>query len=244
MSLGQYEVIVADTQAARHIHHRLRYEVFCLETGFEDASRFPDQQEKDEFDDNAVPFLVRCRHTGAWLATARLLLPGGKALPITRYCNLNTRTIPLDRMAELSRLLITAHVRRRHPSSRLGRLTPSSRQFAYLCGRRHSIHTASILRELLRAMAAYGVERDIPLAAFFITPALARILARMQIELTVMGSAVHHRGLRVPFLSSAKQVYGSLTRLANSGTGTDARPYRSEAELQRGLDNEKIYYVN
>ncbi len=237
MRLSQVEVIIADTHTARHIHHRLRYEVFCLETGFEDASRFPDQQEKDEFDKRAVPFLVRCKYTGTWLATARLILPGHGSLPIERHCNLARHTVPFDQMAEFSRLLITTHVRRgRRPSDQ--RRPHRSTSTASIRDRRHQrLETARILRELIRTMAAYGLDHGIPHAAFFITPALARILARMQIDLSVIGGAVRHRGLRFPFISRAAQVYGTLTRLAESDSGIRPPPYRSCAELQIGLDD-------
>ncbi len=78
----QYEVIVADTPIARHIHHRIRYEVYCLEHGYEDPAQYPDQEERDAWDDHAVHFLVRHRASGEWIAAMRLIRPVGGRLPI------------------------------------------------------------------------------------------------------------------------------------------------------------------
>jgi hypothetical protein len=45
MVIKNFEVILADDQWSRHIHHQLRYQVFCLETGYEDPAQFPDGEE-------------------------------------------------------------------------------------------------------------------------------------------------------------------------------------------------------
>jgi len=45
-----FEAFLADTEPARQTHYRLRYQVYCRDTGWEDAARFPDQMERDEHD--------------------------------------------------------------------------------------------------------------------------------------------------------------------------------------------------
>ena len=67
-----FEVILANDPRSRHIHYQLRYQVFCLETGYEDPSQFPDGEEKDEWDDDAAHFLVKERSSGQWVAAMRL----------------------------------------------------------------------------------------------------------------------------------------------------------------------------
>ena len=44
----RYEVFLADNETARQIHHKVRYQVYCLEEGFEDQNDFDDNQERDE----------------------------------------------------------------------------------------------------------------------------------------------------------------------------------------------------
>jgi N-acyl amino acid synthase of PEP-CTERM/exosortase system len=112
MSISDVQVVVADTAASRRIHYNLRYQVFCLETGFEEASRYPDEQETDEFDAYSTAFLVRQNGSNVWAGTARLILPDDKLLPIQHMYQLSN-TLSLKQTGEVSRLLIIGDVRRR-----------------------------------------------------------------------------------------------------------------------------------
>ena len=55
--------------------YRLRYQIYCVEKGFEDSTAHPNELEKDEFDSHAVQSLLLDRATGIALGTARLVLP-------------------------------------------------------------------------------------------------------------------------------------------------------------------------
>src|SRR3569832_697528 len=79
MNKEHFEVVLADDECSRRIHYQLRYQVFCLDTGYEDPDAFPDGEEKDEWDQNAVHFLVRERETQQWVAAMRLVIPQDKA---------------------------------------------------------------------------------------------------------------------------------------------------------------------
>jgi hypothetical protein len=37
MTNNGYEIILADTEESKNIHYNLRYQIFCLEKGFEEA---------------------------------------------------------------------------------------------------------------------------------------------------------------------------------------------------------------
>ena len=104
-----FEVVFADTESARSIHYRMRYQIYCLDRGYEDPEAFPHGEECDEWDDHSAHFLVRYRPTGEWLATMRLVLPREGQLPVVGHCNLqddvSTRA-PVTDAAEVSRLCI------------------------------------------------------------------------------------------------------------------------------------------
>ncbi len=230
MSSSDIEAIVADTDRARHFHYRLRYQVFCLETGFEDAARYPDEEEKDEFDDRSVQFLMRHKASGDWLATSRLVLPDSDPLPIENYCELTPENgVVLEKTAEVSRLLIATEVRRRRCDGRRSR--PARQRLR---------ETANLLRDLIRAIAAYCMRNDIPSTAFFITPALARILGRMSIELTQIGPPTRHRGIRVPYLTDVEQVFDTLSRLIIAERGIAPVPYRLFSHLALPREMEEV----
>lgn len=226
MSISEVQVVVADTAESRLLHYQLRYQVFCLETRFEDASNHPDGQEKDQFDDHAQHFLVRSKHAETWLATARIILPGDSPLPIERHCHVHRDSVPFEQMAEFSRLLISTQVRRRRQGA-VSRRSVGRPSRSPMCS-----DSAWMLVKLFHAMAAYGLERGIPGAAFFITPALARILTRMKIELTAIGEPCQHRGLRFPYATDAKQVFEALSRFIEvRGEDGEPCPYRLFSEL-------------
>ena len=110
-----YEVIVADTPAARRIHHQIRYQVYCVEHGYEDPGRHPDQEERDEWDAHAVHFLVRERASGEWIGAMRLVKPVNGILPIHRAAKLQPGSGPVEdggKAWELSRTCILRDYRR------------------------------------------------------------------------------------------------------------------------------------
>ncbi len=43
---SRFEAVLADSDESRCINYRLRYHVFCKETGLEDPANFPDEQQK------------------------------------------------------------------------------------------------------------------------------------------------------------------------------------------------------
>jgi N-acyl-L-homoserine lactone synthetase len=124
----KYEVIVADTPAARHIHHRIRYEVYCLEYRFEDPALHPDHEEHDQWDDNAVHFLVRHRASGEWIGAMRLIRPVHGQLPIHEASDMTSAALPNfdGRAWELSRTCILGAYRRRGASPSASGASPAS----------------------------------------------------------------------------------------------------------------------
>ena len=52
---SHYQVLLADTQAARAIHYKIRYHVYCLERRFENPALFPRGEEQDPWDAHTAP---------------------------------------------------------------------------------------------------------------------------------------------------------------------------------------------
>jgi N-acyl-L-homoserine lactone synthetase len=121
-----YEVVVADTPSARRIHHQIRYQVYCVEQGYEDPAHFPDGEERDEWDAYSIHFLVRDRSSGDWIGAMRLVRPAHGVLPIQLAAQLNSESIPMRSRHdawELSRTCILSHRRRGgSPDARMSRL--------------------------------------------------------------------------------------------------------------------------
>ena len=104
MTNNSYEVILADTEESKNIHYNLRYQIFCLEKGFEEASKFKDEMEKDIHDDNAIHFLVK--GNDRWIGSFRLVIDQFGNLPFQKVSALDSPQFLQGNLqaAEFSRL--------------------------------------------------------------------------------------------------------------------------------------------
>jgi len=215
MMSKNFEVILADDQWSRQIHYQLRYQVFCLETGYEDPAQFPDGEEKDEWDDDAVHFLVKEKASGLWVAAMRLVLPSAQTLPIEKRVALKTSLRREQRhCAEISRLCMVGHYRRRLQGRVMpcgSHLTDNSGQSSVRSEIEKQQRTAEILQVLLKAAVAVSCEQAIGYWYMLITRALAKILGYvLPMDLKQAGPPCAHRGERYPFLVDVGQVMRGL----------------------------------
>ena len=215
---NRYEVILADTAEARQIHYNLRYQVYCLEEEFESREAFPDQMERDTWDDNSVHFIVRCKETMEWLAAMRLVLPRQERLPLQNLCEIDSRVVSLNQdanIAEVSRICIKDTFRRNIRSdlavvSETG-VAPAEAGNQHAPARQ-KYKKSEIMLGLLRAASVYSRKNNISNWYFLTTPALARLMNQMNIQLIKIGSACMHRGKRYPFMADLKDSEGRLKR--------------------------------
>lgn len=213
----RYEVFLADTDTARQIHHQVRYQVYCLDEGFEDPRNFSDGEEKDDWDEHSAHFLVRSKLSNEWVAAMRLVLPGPNGLPIEQVCDIDAAAVPIGAStAEISRVCIIDKYRRMATKERT--------------------HRSEIILGLLRAAVDYSYEKGISNWFSLSPPAIARIIKRLCIQLNKVGPPCDHRGVRYPFAANLR----IAERQATEGSSTIAewrnsaiKSYRrySETEL-------------
>jgi N-acyl-L-homoserine lactone synthetase len=94
--------------------YEIRYEVYCLEKKFLDASRYPDGLERDEYDSHSVHFVAVETDGGdeEILGTLRLIRFSELGFPVTRHFKLFKPINDPARAHELSRLIVIQHARR------------------------------------------------------------------------------------------------------------------------------------
>lgn len=208
---------LARSEDARRIHFRLRYEVYCRETGFEPAEKHPEGIERDVYDDHAEHFLIG--HEGhppeaRWVGTMRLILPGKRPLPTTSNCRLFPEVLADAEVPalEVSRLIVRGA-------------------------------SPEVLYHLCQAAQAYAQRHGYHRMFFLVRPALARLLRRHGLPIEVCGAPHRHRGTRMPCLAhtdaagSALRAWRQRLQLpAASGVphytaweGTDAVPPHADA---------------
>lgn len=120
-----FEVVTVDSDELRETVFRLRYQVYCVETHFEEESAFPDEMEQDAYDSSSSHTLLRHRATGWWAGTVRLVNPSpgtpDTPYPVEDACGsifseekLGAIVLPRASAAEVSRFAVSKEFRRRH----------------------------------------------------------------------------------------------------------------------------------
>jgi N-acyl amino acid synthase of PEP-CTERM/exosortase system len=201
-----YEVILADTTAARTIHQKIRYHVYCVECQFEPPSAFASGEEHDPWDVHAVPFIVRSRLSGAWVATMRVILPQAATFPIETLQCLAEPPAGNDfhrwRLAEVSRICII-----HSPNPR--RINPHlDWNFEHVSGK----NEPEVLLGLIRAGIFYGLAQGMKGSYLLVTSPFARLLKRLGLVMEPVGVAVEHHGRRTPYLMDLVESAAKVSR--------------------------------
>jgi len=116
-----FQMIPAVTDELKKEVYKLRYQVYCIETGFENPEQYPDGMEFDEFDRHSVHYLIYHRKLEVYIATTRLILPDtnnpNNLFPIEIHSQIDNfdalKHISRNYLAEASRFCVSKQFRRR-----------------------------------------------------------------------------------------------------------------------------------
>lgn len=197
-----FEPVVAQSQEDRLAIHRIRYEVYCREFGYEREEDCPHQLEVDAYDRGAIHCLVRHRDTGLAAGCVRLVLPPpttpSAPLPLERFCgesidseDLHPAAMPRSRIAEVSRLAVISRFRKRADELRtpIGHTAPAA----------DSRHFPVIAMALSLAAAAMMGLTGRRYSYAMMEPRLARLLSRSGLNFARIGRIADYHGLRAPY---------------------------------------------
>jgi len=195
---SRFELFLADTDDGIALNQRVRYQVFCLEKGFEDAAEFPDGREHDKWDDVSIHFVVRERATGHWVAATRIILPLADQFPVEEqegFVPGHAEGIPRHTLSEVSRICIVrdggAVVA--FPGGPSGAWTE---EVAGVSDRRRE---RDVLVGLVRAITEYALDHGLRLGYMLITDAFAKLLQRLGVVFHQVGEKTEYRGMRAPY---------------------------------------------
>ena len=210
--LENFEIISADTPALIDEAHKLRYQVYCEEKGYEDAAAYPDKREYDEYDSRSVHSLIRHCESGIYVGVVRLVLPecGGQyaPLPMERHClpdvaatHPELAAVPRSRVGEISRFSVSKTFRRRIVEEGLiYGVADECREVHPHFDRRLLPHiTLGLIAAFIRMCAKHGIHYCYAV----MEPTLLRFLNRFGIQFATLGKAVDYHGLRVPAVITA-----------------------------------------
>ena len=189
-----FMVVPANGAALKERFYKLRYQVYCLENSFEDASAHRDGVEIDEFDVHSVNSLLIHIPTGMVAGGIRLILPrnGESDLPVWRVCDRDVVAnkaayVPAARTAEVSRNSI-------------------SKEFRQLCARAADAEARHELRRVMRHLSLGSLAAVIRMAhghgITHVTAAMEAPMLRMfgslGLHFQKLGGTVEYHGVRQP----------------------------------------------
>ncbi|HSD85123.1 MAG TPA: PEP-CTERM/exosortase system-associated acyltransferase, partial [Anaerolineae bacterium] len=201
-----FDMVPATTESLKLAVYRLRYQVFCLETGFEDKDCFPGKLEMDEYDRRSEHYLIRHRQSGVYAATTRIILPDTKnpesLFPIERHCSLTTshllEHIPRECLGEVSRFCVSGFFKRR-PGEKgtLAGIGPQKHQYYHSTEeeRRCWPHITLALIACLNRINLTHVTTHL---YALMEPSLVRMLNSIGITFLPIGPLTDYHGIRQP----------------------------------------------
>lgn len=196
-----FDTRAATTPALIDAAHKLRFQVYCLERGFEKTEEHAGEMEIDVFDSHSQHGLLFYRLTGEALGTVRIISPNNGStcdnLPIINILRSNNIEladyVPIEHTVELSRFAISKNLRRRLNDRYIASGIGAPRSFLEREAQ-GNLPCLSLMRFIFRQSLALGATHW----AGVMEVKLLRMLASMGIPFQSIGPMVFHHGPRQP----------------------------------------------
>ena len=219
-SLGEgfrkyFEVLAAFDDGTQNDVFGIRHEVYCEELGFEPVR--PDRRETDDYDRHSLHCLMRSSSEPYTLVGCnRLVLARPEdpdfPLPFEHTCRatldrsiIDPARLPRGTIAEVSRLAVRAHYRRRKGETKTA-LALSDDDF----GTKEQPRFPYIPIGLYLAVIAMARHEGIETLFMLTEPRLADHFSKLGVKITQIGGPVEHRGIRVPSMMNVDSVIKGL----------------------------------
>jgi N-acyl-L-homoserine lactone synthetase len=185
-----FSVVLAKTKEQIDAACRLRYQVYCVERGFEPGSN---GVETDEFDAHARHVLLIHRQSGEVIGTVRVVLPRRSSteatLPMERVCQPGLlKDLPLWTTGEISRFAVSKQ-------------------------RRMSLGATAMVRlGLMQGIVKVSDELGLDHWCAIMEPFLLRLLQMNAIHFRPLGPLVEYHGMRQPSYGKIQIVLDRIQR--------------------------------
>jgi N-acyl amino acid synthase of PEP-CTERM/exosortase system len=195
---------------------RLRYEVYCLECGFLDPTRYPTGLESDEFDAISTHFAAVDKEEQV-VATLRLVPDRGRGFPLERHARSlfpSFHQLPRDKTVEISRLILSKRYRRRSDDGRYGLGgVPADAPERWDEARRRAARRSPypvLLFGLFRKIFEEGVKTGSEYWLAAMEPWLQTFLERFAFTFAPIGAPIDYFGNVVPYAAKIEDVFRSV----------------------------------
>ncbi len=202
-----FEMVQATSDELKNEVYKLRYQVYCIETGYLNSEHYPDGLEFDDFDQRSVHYLIRHRRSRDFAATTRLILPDAnnleKLFPFEIHCKVDNATVmqPINRkhLGEVSRFCVSkAFKRRKNEANTLAGINADWQPEYFTPNERRTF--PHIALALITCFIKASYENDIQYLYAIMEPAFFRFVAPLGINLVKIGPLApgNYQGERCP----------------------------------------------
>lgn len=212
-----FKVIIADTPQLVEQALRLRYEIYCLEKGYENPDQFENNLEQDALDEDSAHGLLIFVPTDAPVGTVRLILPQvshlNRLFPIEEHCEFLPANkeyqkghailekVNRKKLAEVSRFSISKSFRKRLGEAKTTHgFTDTEQALIKLNDRRFIPH---LTIGLIKVIFHLSYEHKITNWFAAMEPKLREsVIKRYHLQFHPLGPTVDYHGIRQPFITN------------------------------------------
>ncbi|MCP5429558.1 MAG: GNAT family N-acetyltransferase [Chromatiaceae bacterium] len=239
-----FRVCFADTPFGVALHQRIRYQVFCLDKGFEDPSAFSTAQETDAWDDQSAHFIVQNKKTLQWVAATRIVLPKrGRPLPVDSLGAFDRHRLdpPLSRVGRF-RAFASSQTRRWWKPTRWQYRSPTPSRPGDRRNRSQS--------------AVRGHVGDDPNADHIFAETrldqlcdvdhrcIRTVVAQAGVTLRQVGPVTEHRGMRTAYLVDMRESALSMTKKSTAVRDLFKRSKHAYVRISSVSSDDTVDYVS
>jgi len=257
-----FEIVIADTPELLEAVYRIRYQVLCVQNSFPDmnAADYPNQLEKDEYDNHACHALLRFKSSGAFVGAVRLIMNdptnSARLFPVelntqidSQVCNF--KTIDRSHTAEISRFVIVGQFdRRKEERRKASSEEPPATEDENIVirtdtdrrsnDRRRTPHLSLLL---MAGVMRLSVMHNITNWLSAMEPALNRLLGFYGLNFNPAGPPVNYYGIRRPYCTTVSEVlsrmhsqyYDAWEVLTECGKYDPSSPPLREISIQESI---------
>ena len=240
-----FRVCFADTPFGVALHQRIRYQVFCLDKGFEDPGAFSTAQETDAWDDRSAHFIVQNKNTRQWVAATRIVLPKrGSPLPVDSLGAFDRERLedPDLKVAEISRFCI---IRNRGSAGVERGMQPNPNSLeAWGIGPIGKAQQFEVTIGMIRTMVIFVLKRGLTYCVLLVTDAFARLLRKLGLKLTQVGPVTEHRGMRTVYMIDMRETAMLMSKKSSAVRSMFRRSRHAYVRISSVASNESVDCVS
>ena len=223
-AVSYFDFMALDNTTYLSGSYALRYDVYCQEQNFLDASNYPDGLEIDEFDKTSL-HVGSVNRSGVLVGTLRLVKSSPLSFPFMENCEIfdeykhlcDPENPDIVKAAELSRLAVSKTYRRRKGDGLYGLVSqpdnPSEEDEARIFRSRRP----EIVLGLYKAMYQQSKRQGINIWFAAMEKTLLRLLSRFRFTFTPIGPEVDYYGPVTPYFADIeaieRQVFENMPEL-------------------------------